>query len=293
MALQPQPITEPEVAGAASEAAGTTATAYTVAPWKHASADTLHCGMDDAPVAAVMPWLRTGVVPYTRGLEAIPRHPLPGYDTGVMSMILAVFLIIAVNFRHFSSYFKSVWQDLFSVRTRANAFDDHTVGEDRVLVSLLLLLCVSEGIMAYSALGAFGLVAGNAFFTIGLLSVMAVVLYLFQLCAYQTVGFAFTTQMGRTQWIRGFNASQAILGLLLAVPALLSLFNPNISGLLVVIGSMLYVVARMLFIIKGFRIFYDKIFSLLYFILYICTLEIIPLLACGRGVFFLCYLLDK
>ncbi|MDE6655263.1 MAG: DUF4271 domain-containing protein [Muribaculaceae bacterium] len=33
-----------------------------------------------------------------------------------------------------------------------------------------------------------------------------------------------------------------------------------------------------MFIIKGFRIFYHKIWSLLYFILYLCTLEIVPLI---------------
>ena len=259
-------------------------------------ADTNHCRIDQTELAGVstgMPWMKTGVVDYADGLEAIPRHPLPGYDTGVMSLIIVTFLILAANFRHFKSYFKSVWNDLFSVRTRSNAFDDHTVGEDRVLWSLLILLCVCEGIIAYSALSTMEIATGNAFFTIGLLSLAAMGLYLFQLGSYQMVGYTFTTAIGRNQWVRGFNASQAMLGLALAVPALLSLFNPNISGELAVIGASLYLVARILFIIKGFRIFYDKIFSLFYFILYLCSLEIIPLLACGRGAFFLCYLLDK
>lgn len=260
------------------------------------AADTNHCRIDQTVLAGVstgMPWMKTGAVDYAEGLEAVPRHPLPGYDTGVMSLIIVTFLILAANFRHFKSYFKSVWNDLFSVRTRPNAFDDHTVGEDRVLWSLLILLCVCEGIIAYSALSTMEIATGNAFFTIGLLSLAAMVIYLFQLCSYQVVGYTFTTTVGRTQWVRGFNASQAMLGLALAVPALLSLFNPNISGELAIIGASFYLVARILFIIKGFRIFYDKIFSLFYFILYLCSLEIIPLLGCGRGAFFLCYLLDK
>ncbi len=260
------------------------------------AADTNYCRIDQAALAGVnsgMPWMKTGVVDYADGLEAIPRHPLPGYDTGVMSLIIVTFLILAANFRHFKSYFKSVWNDLFSVRTRPNAFDDHTVGEERVLWSLLILLCVCEGIIAYSALSTMEIATGNAFLTIGLLSVGAMCLYLFQLGCYQMVGYTFTTSVGRTQWVRGFNASQAMLGLALAVPALLSLFNPDFSGVLAIIGASLYIVARILFIIKGFRIFYDKIFSLFYFILYLCSLEIIPLLACGRGAFFLCYLLDK
>lgn len=246
------------------------------------------CSFNEAPATVAIPWIRTGVVPYTRGLEAIPRHPLPGYDTGVMSLVLAVFLIIAVNFRHFSSYFKSVWQNLFSVRVRDNAFDEHTVGEERVMISLLLLTCLCEGIMTYAALQGAGIPTPGGFVSIAILSGAAILLYIFQLSAYQTVGFAFTGNAGRTQWIRGFNASQSLMGILMAVPALLSLFNPNISGTLCTIGLLLYITARVIFIIKGFRIFYENVFSLFYFILYLCSLEIIPILVCGRGIFFLC-----
>ena len=46
------------------------------------------CSFNEAPATVAIPWIRTGVVPYTRGLEAIPRHPLPGYDTGVMALCL-------------------------------------------------------------------------------------------------------------------------------------------------------------------------------------------------------------
>ncbi len=258
-----------------------------VAVQPHAGEDH-ECSFDEAPTTVAIPGVHTGVVPYTRGLEAIPRHPLPGYDTGVMSMVLAVFLIIAVNFHHFSSYLKVVWQNLFSVRARDNVFDEHTVGEERVMISLLLLTCLCEGIMAYAALQTAGIPTPGSFVSIASLSGAAILLYLFQLIAYQTVGFAFTGNAGRTQWIRGFNASQSFLGIFMAVPALLSLFNPNISGTLCAIGLLLYITSRVIFIIKGFRIFYENVFSLFYFILYLCSLEIIPILVCGRGIFFLC-----
>ncbi|MDE6240375.1 MAG: DUF4271 domain-containing protein, partial [Muribaculaceae bacterium] len=39
-----------------------------------------------------------------------------------------------------------------------------------------------------------------------------------------------------------------------------------------------YLLFRLVFISNGFSIFYRNIFSLVYFILYLCTLEIIPLI---------------
>ena len=42
-------------------------------------------------------------------------------------------------------------------------------------------------------------------------------------------------------------------------------------------GIVLYIIARVIFICKGFIVFYDNFYSLLYFILYLCTLEIAPI----------------
>jgi len=38
----------------------------------------------------------------------------------------------------------------------------------------------------------------------------------------------------------------------------------------------LYLVARLIFIIKGIRIFYSNLTSIVYFILYLCAVEIVP-----------------
>lgn len=46
-----------------------------------------------------------------------------------------------------------------------------------------------------------------------------------------------------------------------------------------VVAAAAYIAARVTFIAKGFRLFYDNFLSLLYFILYFCTLEIAPVAA--------------
>ena len=102
--------------------------------------------------------------------------------------------------------------------------------------------------------------------------------YIFQLVAYNLVGYTFTTDEGRTYFVKGFTSSQSILGFLLLITALVALvFREAAEGMLITAGT-LYLLARLTFIIKGFRIFYHKIWSLLYFILYLCTLEIVPLI---------------
>ncbi len=48
------------------------------------------------------------------------------------------------------------------------------------------------------------------------------------------------------------------------------------------LSAAIYAASRAVFVVKGFKIFYHKLRSLLYFILYLCTLEIIPVLLIYR-----------
>lgn len=217
----------------------------------------------------------TGRVPYTEGITPEPRAMLPGYDTGVMCLIIGIFLVISSNFRHYSTFLKTFAQDLWKVRGRQNIFNDHTVSETRVQASLIMLLCLSEGIIVYSAI-ARSVPVGTIFASIGITSLLAAVYYLWQTVAYRTVGYVFTSEEFTSQWLKGFKASQCLLGIALVIPALILLFNPGSAGSMIFISLALYVTSRIIFIFKGFRIFYDNSFSLVYFILYLCTLEIVP-----------------
>lgn len=257
-------------------------------PAEPGARDTTLCREDDAPWSArEQNVCIIGRVPYTEGLTPQPRHVLPGYDSGVMALVIGVFVLITLNFRHYSTFLKTFTQNLFSVRKRANVFDERsTVSETRVLLSLILLLCLSEGILLFSFLQLHGITMPNLA-GIGSLSALAAAYYLLQLATYRTVGYVFTTRARAVMWVKGFNASQSLLGICIAPPALLALFNPAITPTLLSISVILYAVARIIFIYKGFRIFYNNFLALIYFILYLCSLEIIPLILLYKASLFL------
>lgn len=217
----------------------------------------------------------TGKIPYSCGIKGLPRPMLPGYDTGVICLLLITFLFFSSNFRHYSTFVKTFAQDLWKVRNRSNNFDEHTVSETRVLTSLIMILCMSEGILLFSAIRP---PAGSVtiFKSVGVCALLAALYYAFQVIAYKALGYTFTTKANATELLKGFRASQSLLGVTLVAPALIVLFNPDLTVELTAIGVTLYVLARIIFILKCFRIFYNNIFSLVYFILYLCTLEILP-----------------
>lgn len=254
-------------------------------------ADATVCREADAPCsAAEARQCVIGRIPWTEGLECTPRAQLPGYDSGVMALLMGVFVIIALNFRHYSTFLSTFTQNLFSVRQRANAFDEKSiVSEARILASLILLTCVCEGVIGFSAVTLTTGLTPPPFKAIGAISLLALAYYLWQIAAYSIVGYSFTSAPRRKLWLKGFNASQFLLGITLSVPALAILFNPQLGPWLIALAALLYFLARVIFIIKGFRIFYNKSFALLYFILYLCSLEIIPLIIISNAATFLLF----
>jgi len=174
--------------------------------------------------------------------------------------------------RALRSYRKALW----SVRRRHNAFDDTHKAPLRASLILIMLTVVFGGLALYCATprSAAPTFAG-ALCAIG----VAAGYYLFQISAYAIVGYAFSTPQGRSMWLAGFTATQAYTGLALVVPVLLLLYMPQWRQPLLWVCAVLFLTGKIIFIGKGFRIFYHKIRSLLYFILYLCALEIIPVLA--------------
>ena len=59
--------------------------------------------------------------------------------------------------------------------------------------------------------------------------------------AYRIVGYVFTDKLSGRQWLKGFNASQSLLGMALTIPALVVLFNPDVAPIVVTIGVVCYI----------------------------------------------------
>lgn len=211
-----------------------------------------------------------------------PRRPLSAAsDAGVLTLVLAMLVFVGFNTRYVRRLISNLPNDLWSLRRRNNAFDDHTANEMRTTLLLVLQLCVFQGVLLWMWLGD-PLERWDfrpVFPAVGCLSALMCGWYAFSISAYATLGYTFSDRLGTAQFVRGFNASQVSLSLLLALPALVALFYPALAEWMLWAAAGLYVLTRGAFIIKGFRIFYVNFSSWLYFILYLCTLEIVPVLA--------------
>ena len=221
----------------------------------------------------------------------------PLHDTSCMALMITGLFLILVSYRTGYKYLENLTHNMFSTRRRENLFEDHTLNETRILTALTINTCIMEGLLIY--MGVFQWIPAlqaslqsKIFLHVGLFSIIALAFYLAQLCAYNLIGHVFSDGLNTKLWTDGFKATHSLLGLLLFPVVAVLLVSPQLTNVLLISAISLYFCARIVFICKGFRIFYSNLPSLIYFILYLCAVEIVPIAILTAGIVSFCNLLQ-
>ena len=236
------------------------------------------------------------VIEVPQGSNARTHNTSPLHDTGSMIMLLLSCLFLLTSYRMGRSYISNLGHYLFSPKGKDDLFAEHTSSDARIIVAMIVNTCLMGGIMMY-----YGLLWYNPSLTVALQNsvflhvlVLTAAMGLFvtlQLLLYRLIGYTFANDSLTDMWVQGFLASQAVLGLLLFPVAVITLVFPSTIKLMVTIAIILYILGRIVFICKGFRIFFNNLSSTIYFILYLCAVEIVPPLLALAGTVYLCSIL--
>lgn len=285
--------------------------ATTPVPSTPAAVDTAHAVVDSAqliisphyvtdfghgvttPLPSRDQWEEVTVMEMPAGAAPTPVPPSPLRSPVVMGLMMLVAMAVVLSYRTGYKYLENFVRNMFSTRRRENLFDDHTVDETKILTALIGLSCVMQGfaLMVGVSLAVPSLASGilrSPALSLGLGAAVVLVYYLLQLLVYHVLGYVFTDSISTRLWIDGFKATQSLLGLLLLPVIGVMLLKPELSTPMLLVAAGLYICARLVFICKGFRIFYGNLSSIVYFILYLCSLEIVPLVMLGAGTIYLC-----
>lgn len=222
---------------------------------------------------------------WTKGLEPMPLPARAAGNEVITGSLVVLLLLLLVCLQRGRRLLPALFRDMWRVRNRKKIFDERTSNENRIITIFGLQLTVFMALLVASAAD---ILSGRPpLDDAGALLLpmvgMCGAFYLLQIAIYWCVGYAFTTAAGCKMWLRGFYAVQTFLGFGLAIPALVTVFYPDAAVAALWVGAAMYAFSRIVFISKGFRIFYQNYWSLFYFILYLCTLEITPLVLIYRA----------
>ena len=212
------------------------------------------------------------------------------YISWILSGLFIIFVIVCLRYRKNSRYFSILLHDIMEVKERHNAFDD-TLRETSFLWLLNLLWCGSAGVLLYGMLyppdG--GTLIGSIDVTRMLICMgIATGFTLFQSLSYALVGNVFSNRARASVWFKGHLSTQGLEAILLFLVALVSLCVPGICATMLVVGGIVFIMAKILFIYKGFCIFFADFSYWVLFLYYLCSLEIVPIVLAYTGARSLC-----
>jgi len=238
-----------------------------------------------------MPVIEVPVAGNARTHNSSPLH-----DTGSMIMFLLSCLFLITSYRLGHVYISNLVHNMFSIKGKDDLYTDHTMSDTRIIIALIVNTCLMEGLLLFYGLSWYNpqltLALQNSVFLHVLVLVLSAGLFItLQLFLYRLIGFTFANDSLTDLWVGGFLSSQAALGLLLFPIAVITLVFPSSIKLMIIIAIILYILARIVFIWKGFRIFFNNLSSSIYFILYLCAIEIVPPLLALAGTVYVCSIL--
>lgn len=213
--------------------------------------------------------------PWESGMVPVNRPETAATNSGMAAIIMAMLLLTVLCMRQSGRLLKAMYDDITRNRHNRHDLDERTPAQSRLIAIFATQACVYGGILLLAYVRTSGTVI-PVMAGCGLLIALCLLYFVFQLFAYDTVGYAFTDAEHRRSWLRAFTATQSFLGFALLPVAIITVFYPEAGQWPLMVAAICYIIARLAFIVKGFRIFYHNFGSLLYFILYLCTLEIIP-----------------
>lgn len=215
-------------------------------------------------------------------------NSVDGGISWVLALLAVLFCLICFKSKSNSKYFRQLFRDLKETRLRHNMFDS-TVRESSFMILLNITWIVCAGILLWDGVRIYldmhhGAVPSvSPMMGIMICTAVAAAYKLFMHVAYWVTGYVFSDGKTTREWIKGANSASALESIGLFPLALAVLCYPGGSEWAVIIGAILFGIGKLMFIYKGIRIFFSQIASLLLFLYYFCSLEIIPLIIAFAG----------
>lgn len=226
--------------------------------------------------------------PYTTKLESPgPANQDSSHGLSWIFVVLGLlFFMVCMKLKNAPGYLMTLLSDAKDVRIRHSMFDN-TVKETSFLIILIVTWICCAGIMLWELVRFAGgmpfvpeahVIPNHTLRGVELCAGVAAVYVIFMLLSYELIGMVFSDRMITRLWVKGAAAGMGLQALAFFPLALVALCYPAWDAILLWIGAAILGIGKILFIYKGFRIFFQQIRSWLLFLCYLCSLEIVPLI---------------
>ena len=214
------------------------------------------------------------------------------FSNDIMLLIVLLLLVVfAFIFRHNIPLFSKMLNNISSGVQRQSIFE--TAESDSFLFTSFmtfqtLLLC---SIFIFSITIQYKNInnpdATTTFTAIGVLIVTLFIFFLFKRALYALFGNIFTDKAANKMLFTNYQAIFCVWGIFLYFPVLWILLVGNYFFIAVIFMIISYLLFRIILIYRFFYIFFNRNTELLFFSLYLCAQEIVPLVFLYEGLIYI------
>lgn len=208
------------------------------------------------------------------------QRNLGSYDwlLGIFMLLIVLFIWIRI---FYSKFFATLASSLLSFQISAKLFREKNVLLHRVSFVLDFIYVVVFSIFVFELVNYYGLSSSNmSSFNLFLLLLNIVMLYaLFRIILLRLTGALFMTRSLFAEYSHNTLVVNKGMGIALFPVVIMAQYLPhNLVPIVLIIGILVFAIAFILKSFRGYQIIIRKDVLIFYLILYLCTLEILPLL---------------
>ena len=221
------------------------------------------------------------------GMEGIPMPYLLRSDWMVTLVLFVGFVLVSYVLSHGKKYLFVQLKNFSSSKDRGSLFDDATTTDASQTMVFVLQTCVLAGFCLYDYYSGHdpSLLASVSHPLLLALFVGYVILFfLLKYTCYHFINWIFFDKSKAKIWSDSFVNITIWMGFLLFPIVLFIIYFDLSSQYSPYFSLSVLIIAKILLFYKCANTFYHKIYSVFNFILYFCTLEIIPDLVLWRGI---------
>ena len=212
-----------------------------------------------------------------KGFLGIPHPSLPQTESWVFIILVILFFLLGYSVSRSAGLISETAKNFFQVKERSSIFSKASVTDLRYQ---LLLILFSIGVLSlYAYLMIFKQTNPFSIRIYSYFLILTGVFFGIKSLLFDLIGYIFLTPSSMKMAKESYFNILSILGIILFPLLILRIYIPvdysyipEIISLFVCLGGCILV------IIKLFQIFYHKIVASFYILLYLCTLEILPLI---------------
>ena len=237
--------------------------------------------------AYVEQWPSSVLVPTDGRVSGDPLPFSMTTDDYVGSVLLALLAVSALLLARSSHFLLTSAKEFFSTRRRENLFNEISDARMQGKYFFSLVLCVSLSILTYNYQQVFMPLAADEVSPYLMLGVNLGILgvgYLLRTLLYAFVNTVFFDKESKANWMDGYHLLTVFSAVLFLPLALLVVFYELDFSNWCILFLFFALIVEIFLIFKTYHIFFEGPLGFLHLILYLCTLEFLPLLTLWKGM---------